>query len=536
MYKRLLSCLFFLLFACQTTSMEEIEIEVDTGSQLQQEDGHSGTRQVQTVQEEQSLLFQEDRPNLFDCLNQEVFNEEVHGLALTFRWLGRGVGGFADVAIIPMMLYVILGLANAPIGEGAFHWTTVGLTLLFLTLPSLENMGQFWEEAAYACLPYSPARPQVPEPYKRKSSPYITILKGSSLFHAATMGLLLTTIFHNIEYLKDGSKTGFWVTFAPYFLGVARKNWSVFNHGRTIQNAQDRYERAGEQVTRKVFGGAIEKFEQETLRSLSDHELRELYDFLKNPQNTGKEKLKKIYETEQTLIMSPMSETSSLVNDSSMSHANRTLYIPPKKLGNTLAKLLGNCVYFVPVYSEFYLYKYGLDLWGVGDIASYTGAGILSAISLIERKSIIQFYDNLFKHKFGSSLSRSNPKLRTFFGGLSFLLSSGLSLSEVYPSWNYYFSGSIKGNPFNVLSYPILVFSILRHHARNTLWMQKGYDLFLSNWLGCFCGCVKNSKEAMINSISLSMRKLSIFQDKLNADGIAELHQAYFRYAPNYEL
>jgi hypothetical protein len=535
---------FFLLFTFQVNGMEIVSDSTDELSRLITA-GSDATAHLphEDIRENGSIFHinSDENPLLFNSLKRNVFDMEDPIAAKGCRWFGRGLGACATNAIGAMILYVVFNLFDLP-KSGALEISLTCISLLYLLLPSVENsgqMGQMGHDIVHNCAHNDQFK--IPEEFKGVRPSYSIPLTIASNTHASIMALILATVFHHIETSKVAPYSWFfWTFFAPYAAGIYYKNISFFNHGKRIEKAHHLLETKAEKKTRQLLEEAFSQFNNKYLRKLDHNDLEDLYLFLTNANNTTLNKLQKIKEKEPIRF--------NVGNDiQNSSRLDRQTYDRPWTIQNTIAKQGSNIVFYGSMIPEYVFYQFGLGLvcknFGSGtlatDIISHTGAVILSAISFsFEHMSIRKFYTTLFEQKLGSSLSISNPILRKGIGIKSFFMSSFIALSEVYPSWK----GTLAGN---YASYPLLVLMVARHHARNTFWLQGGYDRMVSNyhlrdcWRNNSCCCFESCKtgknqEEMINFISLIIHRMSAFSDQLNARGISVLYKAYFGYTPDH--
>lgn len=532
--------LFFFLFTFQVNGMEYSDIEAQGEHQPLITAGNDADIRL-PHDDLISYINSDEDHSLFNSLEKNVFNMEDPITAKGCRWFGRGIGACATNAIGAMILYVIFNLFDLP-KSGALEISLTCISLLYLFLPSAENggqMGQVSHDLIRACPKDSGY--EIPEEFKGVSPSYSIPLTIASNMHASVMALILATVFHRIETSEVAPYSWFfWSFFLPYTAGIYYKNISFFNHGKRIEKKHHLLETKAEKKTRRLLEEAFSQFDNKHLRELDHEDLEGLYLFLTNPKNVTLAKLQKIKEKEPVRFNSGSHQN--------LSRLDRKTYERPWSIQNSIAKQGSNIVFYGSMIPEYVFYQFGLDLvcknFGSGTLAanivSHIGAIILSGISFsFEHMSIRKFYTTLFERKLGSSLSVSNPVLRKSIGVKSFLLSSFIALSEVYPSWKATLSG-------NYASYPLLALMVARHHARNTFWLQGGYDRMVSNyhlrdcWRNNRCCCFENCKtgknqEEMINLISLIMHRISTFTDQLNARGATVLYEAYFGYAPDHD-
>lgn len=443
--------------------------------------------------------------------------------------------------MVPMILYVFLGLINAPT-SGWVDWLVIGVMLAYLLPPAVEKSAEMGQNIYNFFSDCCGNTPQIPLIYKGISSYSSWALNSCSYIHAGAMALILTNIFHDIE--DTSFDWFFWAFVFPYGLTTFNKYASFFKYGQMIEKAHQVSETDGEKKTRQIFEEAIHKFENEGLRRLSPDDLKALHTTLTHPDTPVCGKLQQMSRVTNSELRSIIPENERI--DEFMSSTERRHYSRPWTVRGEVAEQMTNIVFYGSLLGEYYLYQYGIGLFcrNIGltspmfiSAISNTSAIILSGISfLFESKSVQKFYNTALLRLFSSPDSASNPKLRKGLFIKSFLVSSIISLSEVYRAWRVTLAQ-------DSVAYPLLVFMALRHHARNTYWLRGGYDLVITNWHSRDCGrdkccCVScrrgENVEQMINDMSLKAHRLLSYTDQLNAAGVKEVYKAYFGHDPKH--
>ena len=487
--------------------------------------------------EDLSLYDPQDQSvlNLFESMNN-IFEYHDPWGAVGFRWFGRLNGFLAENAMVPMVLYVVLNLINAPT-SGWIDYTIISVFLAYLFLPSTENMAlgfeSFYDFLSGCCK----NEPEIPLLY-RQINPYPTLLTSiSSKVHAGAMAIILANIFHSIE---DRYKWFFWGCAVSYVVAIYGKNISFFKAGRDLEEVHLRVESTDERRTRALLNRAFRKLEENDLPLMAKSELRGLYDALKDSTKSKLHKLR-LMGNKTTRTRNPMEANIQAAEEDTRLIVRRPQQNNSWSFTHQLADQLTNLVFYGSVLGEFYLYQYGTGLLcaNIGitgplakAILSNLSASGLSIISFfLEARSVKQYYLKTFMEVFKSPYSASNKNLRRGLSIKSFAMASIIALSETYPAWQNTLAG-------DSVAYPLLVFMGCRHHARNAHWLQKGYDYVLIHWHLRTCGrdscyCVKcrrgESREEMINFISTKYVKgMLSYIDQLNAQGVQEVSKAFF--------
>lgn len=487
--------------------------------------------------------------DLFNITAEKVFNRRDNCLFKTFRWIGRLLGAMAVQGVIPMILFVDLALFNVSPGSLLDDLIVAG-SMIYLLPPTIENFAQMAEDLVHWCSPPS----TIPESYDLKKTntypssslqrenvmKYMRIpLNVLSQTYAVGMAVILTNVFFEIEHIKF--PTFFWVFFVPYGISVYGK----FAYFYYLSQADREYaylhrsESHDKRHQRKIFKQWLSDFVKDVLPTLATIELRGLYSALREHSNSSTYRLQQlgIYLSKQGIPTLNHDNHGSRVNPQERQKAYHPSQYHPSQptFKQTLAKESANFVFYGSLVGEFFLCQYGLGLvcnnLGIQGSTtqaaiSYTGASLLNFVPFFfEGINISRYYEGLFQARSKNPYSASNPVLRSINSSAAFLSSFLVALSEVFPAWSAILSAE------NSTKYPLLVFMTLRHHARNAVYIQQGYDIAISNyhdrhcWRNKCCTCCKRSesRQGMIDYISKCVQKLSAFSDSLNADGISEL-------------
>ncbi len=489
------------------------------GESLEELREDDDSRRLLILNEEDTYApLNDSETTLFKYMDEATFDTEDSYLASSFRWTGRLIGLMGENAVVPMILYVLLNLFDIsvnhhPYSMGIIDATIVGVMLAYFFLPATGNMAQAGQEFYEFCGPH----PLVPKPYRafNPCSPLPLSLNIGSKFHAASMAIMLTTVFHHIENSNVASYNWYFLTFfAPYGIAIFNKNKSYFEHGRRMQKIYQRSESKPERKTRKILEASYKKCE-ETLQSLDDGKLKELYDYLKDPRNLAAAKSRKLHQIANPdsallLLGDGQREEDELSRRARMRHSSSWSW------KDELSQQVSNLAFYGSTISEYYFYQFGVSLLSIRLGASsplatnlgYGGAAILSILSYIfEDTSVREYYEAVIQRSFGSPHSASNPILRRGIGVKSFMMGALLALSECYPAWKATLSSGSA-------SWPLLAFMVARRHAPNALWLEQGYDRSLSDWHSRDCkrdsckGCKRGEGEQeMINYISRAIHK-----------------------------